>query len=68
MSADFLVLVSEEYGFGSLRFWAVEGDADTAERIEEITGCSTRLVSVLSFDSFLNQIGIQDPLTDTIVP
>jgi len=59
--SDFVVLVSEEFGFGSLRFWAVDGDADTAERIEEITGCSTSLVPVLSFDSFLTNIGKRDP-------
>lgn len=42
------------------RFWAVEGDAEVAGRIEEITGCETVLVSVLSFDSFLSQFSKHD--------
>ncbi len=63
--SDFVVLVSEEFGFGSLRFWAVDGDADTAERIEEITGCATSLVPVLSFDAFLTNIGKRDPLVSS---
>ena len=53
--SDPLVLVVD--GF---RLWAVEGDAKVAEKIEAITGLSTRLVSVLSFDSFLSQVGKTD--------
>lgn len=63
--SDFVVLVSEEFADrGWTRFWAVEGGADTAARIEEITGCSTRLVPVLSFDSFLTNIGKHDPFRE----
>jgi hypothetical protein len=45
-----------------LRFWCVEGDANTAERIGRITGCETILVPVLSLDTFLRNFGKQDPL------
>lgn len=45
-----------------LRFWCVQGDAETAERIGRITGCETVLVPLLSLDTFLRNFGKHDPV------
>ena len=46
----------------STRLWLVEGDVETAEKIEEITGMETQLMPVLSFDSFWTNLGKRDGL------